>query len=342
MTYNLNIDDIIGRWGYSQQYIRNQLAGLKGKPVNVRISSLGGSVADGLDIRQQFIDHGDVTAYLYGCVASAATIVALGAKKVCASKYSMFMVHKVSNYIDAWGQYNADQIQALIEQLKENKLENDKYDLVLASMYADRCKKNVEDILDILKAGRWLTAKEALEYGFIDEIIEEDEEKFDFSTVTEKLNMLGFPALPSQQRDDREDSTGNLLHNLANKIDRLISSFKGNVASPSNSDNNNVTTMKKDYLKINAVLNVEGLSFDGSGKVALTEEQVKQINEKMSNLEQEVIDKQTLIDEKDEEIKNLQDNAGDDTPRIEGNDNDESGKSGESAQDMYNLIKDLV
>ena len=50
MTYNLNIDDIIGRWGYSQQYVRNQLAGLKGKPVNVRISSLGGSVADGLDI----------------------------------------------------------------------------------------------------------------------------------------------------------------------------------------------------------------------------------------------------------------------------------------------------
>ena len=49
--------------GYSKQYIRNQLAGLKGKPVNVRISSLGGAVDDGLDIRQQFIDHGDVTAY---------------------------------------------------------------------------------------------------------------------------------------------------------------------------------------------------------------------------------------------------------------------------------------
>ena len=37
MTYNLNIDDYIGRWGYSKQYVRNQLAGLKGKPVNVRI-----------------------------------------------------------------------------------------------------------------------------------------------------------------------------------------------------------------------------------------------------------------------------------------------------------------
>jgi hypothetical protein len=42
MTYNINIDDYIGRWGYSKQYIRNQLAGLKGKSVNVRISSLGG------------------------------------------------------------------------------------------------------------------------------------------------------------------------------------------------------------------------------------------------------------------------------------------------------------
>ena len=115
MTYNINIDDYIGRWGYSKQYIRNQLAGLKGKPVNVRISSLGGSVEHGLDIRQQFLDHGEVTAYLYGLVASSATIAALGAKKVCISKYCMFLVHKVSNWVDAWGQMNADQIQQLID-----------------------------------------------------------------------------------------------------------------------------------------------------------------------------------------------------------------------------------
>ena len=130
MTYNLNIDDYIGRWGYSKQYVRNQLAGLKGKPVNVRISSLGGAVDDGLDIRQQFVDHGNVTAYLYGLVASSATIAALGAKKVCISRYCLFLVHKVSNWVDAWGQYNADQIQQLIDELKENKLQNDKFDPV--------------------------------------------------------------------------------------------------------------------------------------------------------------------------------------------------------------------
>ena len=34
------------------------------------------------------------------------------------------------------------------------------------------CKKKVDEILPILKEGRWLTAQEALEYGFIDEIID--------------------------------------------------------------------------------------------------------------------------------------------------------------------------
>ena len=60
----------------------------------------------------------------------------------------------------------------------------------------------------------------------------------------------------------------------------------------------------------------------------------------MNALEQEVSDKQDLIDKKDEEIQNLQDNAGDDTTHIEGGEG--SGKSGESAQEMYNHIKNYL
>ena len=112
MEYNLSIDSHIGPWGYSKNYIRSQMSGFRNKPVSVRISSLGGSVDDALDIRQQFQDHGDVTCYLFGYVASAATILATGAKKTCMSKYAFYLIHKVSNWIDAWGSYNADQIQA--------------------------------------------------------------------------------------------------------------------------------------------------------------------------------------------------------------------------------------
>lgn len=335
MTYNINIDDYIGPWGYSKNYVSNQLSGLKSKPVNVRISSLGGSVADALDIRQQFVDHGDVTAYLYGCVASAATIIALGAKKICASKFSMFMVHKVSNTVSAWGNYNADQIQDLIDQLKQNKLENDKYDIVLASMYAAKCKKKVDEIMDILKAGQWMTAQEAYDYGFIDEIIEDDDDKIDFAATNQKLNVLGMPALPVRKKDN------SLLDTLSDKIDSLVSALKKNVAPATEQPKINVNKeMKKDYLKVNELLNIEGLPFDETKKAHLTEDQIKGINDKLDEDEKEIADLKAQIEEKDKEIKNLQDNAGDETLDVKGVANEDV--DAKSANELYDSIKDLI
>ena len=332
MTYNINIDDYIGRWGYSKQYIRNQLAGLKGKPVNVRISSLGGSVEHGLDIRQQFLDHGDVTAYLYGLVASSATIAALGAKKVCISKYCMFLVHKVSNWVDAWGQMNADQIQELIDDLKENKLQNDKFDLVLAQMYANKCNKQIDEILDTLKAGRWLTAQEALEYGFVDEIIEDaKEDKVNLASFTDKLNVLGFPALP--QMDNKEDKESGWFQRIMEKLDAFSPLLK-----PENSTHLINLIMKKDYQKVNAILNVEGLEFDKDGKVTLTESQVKALNEKVDALEKEASDKQAEVDDLTKQVDNLKKADGDETKKNEGGEGEEVEDIFKEANDLYNSL----
>lgn len=332
MTYNINIDDYIGRWGYSKQYIRNQLAGLKGKPVNVRISSLGGSVEHGLDIRQQFLDHGDVTAYLYGLVASSATIAALGAKKVCISKYCMFLVHKVSNWVDAWGQMNADQIQELIDDLKENKLQNDKFDLVLAQMYANKCNKQIDEILDTLKAGRWLTAQEALEYGFVDEIIEDaKEDKVNLASFTDKLNVLGFPALP--QMDNKEDKESGWFQRIMEKLDAFSPLLKSE-----NSTHLINLIMKKDYQKVNAILNVEGLEFDKDGRVTLTEAQVKALNEKVDALEKEASDKQAEVDDLTKQVDNLKKADGDETKKNEGGEGEEVEDIFKEANDLYNSL----
>lgn len=332
MTYNINIDDYIGRWGYSKQYIRNQLAGLKGKSVNVRISSLGGSVEHGLDIRQQFLDHGDVTAYLYGLVASSATIAALGAKKVCISKYCMFLVHKVSNWVDAWGQMNADQIQELIDDLKENKLQNDKFDLVLAQMYANKCNKQIDEILDTLKAGRWLTAQEALEYGFVDEIIEDaKEDKVNLASFTDKLNVLGFPALP--QMDNKEDKESGWFQRIMEKLDAFSPLLKSE-----NSTHLINLIMKKDYQKVNAILNVEGLEFGKDGKVTLTEAQVKALNEKVDALEKEASDKQAEVDDLTKQVDNLKKADGDDTKKNEGGEGEEVEDIFKEANDLYNSL----
>lgn len=332
MIYNINIDDYIGRWGYSKQYIRNELAKLKGKPVNVRISSLGGSVEHGLDIRQQFVDHGEVTAYLYGLVASSATIAALGAKKVCISKYCMFLVHKVSNWVDAWGQMNADQIQELIDDLKENKLQNDKFDLVLAQLYANKCGKKIDDILDTLKAGRWLTAQEALDYGFVDEIIEDaKDDKINLASFSDKLNVLGLPALP--QIEQKENKEQNWFQRIMEKLDAFSPATK--------TENNNHLInliMKKDYQKVNVILNVEGLEFDKDCKVTLTEDQVKVLNEKLDALEKEASDKQTQVEELTTLVENLKKADGDETKKTEGEENGEFEDIFKEANDLYNSL----
>ena len=332
MIYNINIDDYIGRWGYSKQYIRNELAKLKGKPVNVRISSLGGSVEHGLDIRQQFVDNGEVTAYLYGLVASSATIAALGAKKVCISKYCMFLVHKVSNWVDAWGQMNADQIQELIDDLKENKLQNDKFDLVLAQLYANKCGKQIDDILDTLKAGRWLTAQEALDYGFVDEIIEDaKDDKINLASFSDKLNVLGLPTLP--QIEQKENKEQNWFQRIMEKLDAFSPAVK--------TENNNHLInliMKKDYQKVNVILNVEGLEFDKDGKVTLTEDQVKVLNEKLDALEKDASDKQTQVEELTTQVENLKKADGDETKKTEGEENGEFEDIFKEANDLYNSL----
>ena len=196
MDYQIIIDDYIGDWwlGTDKQSIRRQLARYKDEHVDVKISSLGGSLDDGLDIRQQFIDHGDVTAHLHGFVASAATVLAMGAKRIVMGKYALFLVHQCSNEVFEWGQMNATDLQTLIDRLQKNKEDNEKIDGVLAAMYASRCKNHSqEELLDLLKESKWLTAQEALDWGFIDEIKDDDEAPEMTNALARKFNSAGLP-----------------------------------------------------------------------------------------------------------------------------------------------------
>jgi ATP-dependent protease ClpP protease subunit len=316
MTYQLDIDDNIGAWGISKSYVRQSLAGFKDKPVNVRISSLGGDVAHGLDIRQQFIDHGQVTAYLYGCVASSATIIALGAKKVCMSKYGMFLVHKVSNWVDEWGTYNADQIQEIIEKLKQAKEDNDKFDLVLASIYADKCKKRIEDILDVLKAGKWMTAQEALDYGFVDEIVEDaDDQKMNFAGLANKISRFGYPALPACPVNESKES---LLHAIFNKVQEIFDEMGRNKSNKANNQDNQIQmnmTDKKDFAQVNKILGCESLAFDDKGTL-LAEEQVKKIDDAHKALSEDNDRLQKENEALKEQVKNLQQAPGASTENV--------------------------
>ena len=347
MVYNINIDDYIGRWGYSKQYISSEMAKLKNKPVNVRVSSLGGSVDDALDIRQQFIDHGDVTCYLYGYVASAATILATGAKCTRMSKYAFYLIHKVSNWVDAWGQMNADQIQKLIDDLKQNKEDNDKMDLVLAAMYAKKSGKTIDDILPVLKKGGWLTAEEALQYGFIDEIIDDDVKMNYTAATAERFNRLGLPALPNdkaENKNDKEKAEGADEKNFFERLNKFFNKKKEDSSETAvqNSDTSKLNTdMKKDYVNVNKVLNVEGIEFT-EGKTNLTEEQIKAINAKMDELQKNLAESQKKVGELNTQIEALNKQDGDSTKHVEGDEKEDPMNDLREAQEMYNNFKEVL
>ena len=344
MDYQLYLNTTIGCWNCSKTAVREVLARHKNKPVNVLISSPGGLLDDGLDIMQQFKDHGDVTVYISGFTASAATVAAMGAKKIVMGKYSFFLVHKCSNFIDAWGSFNADQIQKLIEDLEANKKENDKIDVVLAQLYADRCGKPISEILDVLKEGKWLNATEALELGLIDEISTEDKKQNLSLADKDRFVNMGLPVEQLNFGDDEAPSW----------FSRFLASFSGkkkdSTTQEDNGDNsnNNSTQMKKKFNSVGKVLGKEDFGTADDGTVAITGDEMQKVEDHVASLESTIADRDATIAERNStitdlqtQIENLKNGAGaEDSEIVKTNENEDFDVVTRS-KEMYNGVKDL-
>lgn len=132
--------------------------------IKLFINSPGGSVIDGLAIYDimNWVEP-DVATYTMGMAASMGSILlSSGAKgKRHSLPHSKIMIHQVSGY--AGGQYSDIKIWA--EEIKKHQSE-------LYNILAENTGKSFEQIEKDADRDHWFTAKEALEYGLIDEIIE--------------------------------------------------------------------------------------------------------------------------------------------------------------------------
>lgn len=315
MEFQIDIDGYIGGMGYSKQFVRSKLEQYKDKQINVRINSLGGSLDDALDIAARFNAHGKVTAYLYGYCASAATIASLGAAKVVIDENAFYLVHKVMNWIDIWGLLNADDMQRTIDELEHNKQDNQKMDLVLAHMYAKKSGKQVADILNVLKKAAWLTANEALELGFVDEIGKGL--SYNTPTIENKLNAFGLP-LPTQKTQSKS---------FVNSIKNLF---------------NNNLSMLKNFLNLNAILKTDGFE-EKDNAVSLTAQQLTEIEnclkdnaDKINSLSATISEKDATIANLQKQIEDLQNAAADTTKQVE------PAEDNVTANSLYNIVKNLI
>lgn len=319
MKYNILITGAIG-WPFSANFVRDQLKGLEGKHVDVYVDSFGGAVVDALDIRQQFIDHGDVTVHIFGMTASAATILAMGAKKVVMSKFAMLLVHQCSNWVDTWGSMNAEQLAQAIKNLTAVKDKLETVDHVIANVYAAKTGKSVEDCAAWMKKASWLTADKCKDMGLVDDICEEGTEMEDLTDeLRAKIVACGFPVPGSEEKQEEKPMT---LREQAQYIKNVLLNLFSPKKDVEEVTQNTDKKMKvKDYASINAALKVEEMEAAENGSVTLTAEQMKNLND--------------LLAEQNETIENLNKADGDGTTRTEGGEGNGDAMPGALASEMY-------
>ncbi len=192
MKYDLILRGEVGYADFNSETVDDFLQQRPGEPVTVLIDSFGGLLNEGLSIANAFANHGKVTVYMRGMNASAATIASMGAQRVIMDKNGLYLVHKcVLEYCD-WNILTADGLREKAAELLKGADEQEKMDVIVAGMYAEKTGKTIEELLTLMTEDTWLDAKEALEWGFVDEVddadgADEDEEK---DEKTEEDNQL--------------------------------------------------------------------------------------------------------------------------------------------------------
>lgn len=346
MDYQIIIDDYIGDWllGTDKQSIRRQLERYKDVHVDVKISSLGGSLDDGLDIRQQFIDHGDVTAHLHGFVASAATVLAMGAKRIVMGKYALFLVHQCSNEVFECGQMNSTALQTLIDRLQKNKEDNEKIDGVLAAMYASRCKNHSqEELLDLLKESKWLTAQEALDWGFIDEIKDDDEAPEMTNALARKFNSAG---LPLTGLEIQPDSTAFGFHTILDSLKAIKDMLTPkNKLAACDDTSTKLVIMEKKFTNVASLLKLEAIAMT-DGSATLTADQMQAIEDRLNALELQhqadadtIAERDNTINDLEQQVRNLKAAPAAETSKVDEADTDNQPRN---SKEMFNSIKELI
>lgn len=335
--FNLKIEGTIGQWPATKRNVSVAVEENNGRPMSVRMSSLGGSLIDGLGMMNSFKDHGDVTCYLYEFNASATTIAAMGAKRVLIDKNSMFLIHKCSNFVFEWGSMNADEMQEAATRLLENKEDNDKIDEVMVAIYVAKTNLSADKIISLMKREAWLTAQEALTLGFADGFIEDESEASGTSQKTasisksqvEIFNSYGvkLPPLPIESPDPFTAFT-----------EKFFSLFKPNKESEGEKPK---MIMSKEFKEVSAILEVDALEL-ADGKLNLTEADLQKINASIEASKQSNTDKDTEIEELKAQVEALKGKPGDKTDEVdplvgEGKENNVLTRAGDMLASVENL-----
>ncbi len=146
--------------------IHKAIENANGEELEVEINSGGGDVIAGNEIYTALRQYkGKVMITISGMAMSAASYIAT-ARRCQMTPVGIFMIHNVSG--GARGDYHVmDKESEILQTINR----------AITAAYAEKTNMSQEELLDLMDKESWLTAEEALNYGFIDSIVENQEQQ---------------------------------------------------------------------------------------------------------------------------------------------------------------------
>lgn len=178
----ISISGYIGGYGNDYDSITRQLRATSSEDdIEIVIDSYGGDYFQGLSIYNALRGYRErVTIRVVGIAWSAASLIAMGGKKLIMPRNSFLMIHLPE--IGAFGdKKDVESTLRLITAMEQ----------VAANAYSEKAGMAPEEALALMEKETWLTAEEALAAGFADEITEGVE--VDWSNYEPLLSLNNTP-----------------------------------------------------------------------------------------------------------------------------------------------------
>lgn len=157
--------DYLGYDNVTPNDVTKALNEVNGQDLILEINSPGGYISAGSEIYTVLREYsGNITAKIVGQACSAASWIALAANKVVMSPTAQMMIHRASTDVSG----NIDDLSSASNAVNE-------MDKAYVDLYSKKTGKSPEEIYQMMVKTTWMNAKTAVENGFADEVMFENE-----------------------------------------------------------------------------------------------------------------------------------------------------------------------
>jgi ATP-dependent Clp endopeptidase proteolytic subunit ClpP len=220
---DLWIYDVIGDDWYDPSLTAKELcqkiAAIDTDEIVLHLASPGGSCSDGLAIYNALASHpAKVTSIVEGWTASMATILALAADPGCISMFDncLFMIH------------NPGGIQlGTAADMREYADFLDQVTNIMVRIYMERSTKGEDELRAALDAETYLGAADALEWGFVDEVVA----GMEAAAVADGFEAMGY-SIPEGIGRTISAANETKLRDASILIDEVLATLDGKAEGP--------------------------------------------------------------------------------------------------------------